>query len=90
MSPGTDLCEAEELLREVEPPPPEQVRPRVSRPLAGQAFVHVLSGIAHSAAGPGMLRCGRRISTNMRSMGQGEAQSLICQQRLLAIGGSQP
>ena len=77
---GSDVSDVGELFTPAVPAPPEEVRPRVACPLQGQAFIHVLSGISHVLAGGDLLKCGRRITTNMRALGPDEPQLSICQQ----------
>ena len=77
---GSDVSDVGELLAPAVPAPPEEVRPRSARPLHGQCFIHVLSGISHVLAEGDLLRCGRKITTNMRTLGPDEPQLSICQQ----------
>ena len=77
---GTDLSDAAELLVPDPLCEPPEVKPRVENPLKGKTWVHVLSGVTHSEVTPGFLRCGRKITVNMRAMEDFEVQSMVCQQ----------
>ena len=77
---GTDLSDAAELLVPDPLCEPPEVKPRVENPLKGKTWVHVLSGVTHSEGTPGFLRCGRKITVNMRAMEDFEVQSMVCQQ----------
>ena len=67
------------------PAPPAEVRPRVTQKLQGQCYVHVLSGISHCMAGSDVLKCGRKITVNMRPLGPDEQQISVCQQCSAAV-----
>ena len=82
---GSDASDLGELLGPEVPAPPAEVRPRVSKKLQGQCYVHVLSGISHCMAGGDLLKCGRKITVNMRPMGPEEPQLDVCQQCSAAV-----
>ena len=48
--------------------------------LSGATYIHILSGVVHQLASPRVLKCGRKVTANMRSMGPEEAQDTVCQQ----------
>ena len=77
---GSDASDIADLLGPEVPAPPAEVRPRVSKQLLGQCYVHVLSGISHCAAGGDLLKCGRKVTVNMRPLGPDEPQLNVCQQ----------
>ena len=77
---GSDVTNLEDLEAELGPSAPESVRPRVSCILGGATYIHILSGVVHQLASPGVLKCGRKVTANMRSMGPEEAQDTVCQQ----------
>ena len=77
---GSDASDIADLLGPEVPAPPADVRPRVSKQLLGQCYVHVLSGISHCAAGGDLLKCGRKVTVNMRPLGPDEPQLNVCQQ----------
>lgn len=77
---GTDITNLGDLEDDLGPPAPESVRPRVTRVLTGETFVHILSGVVHKLTSPGVLKCGRKVTANMRPQRPEEAQDVICQQ----------
>ena len=77
---GSDVTNLEDLEAELGPSAPESVRPRVSCILGGATYIHILSRVVHQLASPRVLKCGRKVTANMRSMGPEEAQDTVCQQ----------
>ena len=88
---GSDISDSE-LLKGLQalnlPPAPDAVRPRIEAAFAGNVFMHILTGVVHCEASPGRFKCGRRVTSNMRPMSQGEAQIHVCQQCAAADSGA--
>ena len=70
---GTDLSEAADLGINPLPAAPEEVRPRACSPLAGEAFIHLISGVVHVRADRDLLKCGRKVAVNMRALRETES-----------------
>ena len=73
---GTHLSEAAELGINPLPAAPEEVRPRACSPLVGEAFIHLINVCADRD----LLKCGRKVTVNMRALHETESQDVICQQ----------
>ncbi|CAE7243764.1 unnamed protein product, partial [Symbiodinium necroappetens] len=88
---GSDISDSE-LLKGLQalnlPPAPDAVRPRIEATFAGNVFMHILTGVMHCEASPGRFKCGRRVTSNVRSLSQGEAQIHVCQQCAAADSGA--
>eukprot|EP00439_Symbiodinium_sp_Y106_P025321 s3058_g3.t1 len=63
---GSDITNLGDLDADLGAPAPEEV-----------TYMHVLSGVVHKSARPGFLKCGRKVTANMRLMGSEEAQDNI-------------
>ncbi|CAE7833708.1 unnamed protein product [Symbiodinium sp. CCMP2592] len=81
---GSDITNLGGLEVDLGAPAPEEVRPRLSSTFSGETYMHVLSGVVHKLVNPGIFKCGRKVTANMRLMGPEEAQENVCQQCLMA------
>ena len=77
---GSDITDLGDLNDDLGAPVPEEVRPRLSCAFSGTTYMHVLSGVVHKMVSPGVLKCGRKVTANLRLMGPEEAQDNVCQQ----------
>ncbi|CAE7684757.1 unnamed protein product [Symbiodinium sp. CCMP2592] len=77
---GSDITNLDGLEVDLGAPAPEEVRPRLSCTFSGETYMHVLSGVVHKLVNPGIFKCGRKVTANMRLMGPEEAQENVCQQ----------
>ncbi|CAE7349685.1 unnamed protein product [Symbiodinium sp. CCMP2592] len=77
---GSDITNLGGLEVDLGAPAPEEVRPRLSSTFSGETYMHVLSGVVHKLVNPGIFKCGRKVTANMRLMGPEEAQENVCQQ----------
>ena len=77
---GSDLSDHAELTGPDSVIVQQELKPRVERPLKGPAWIHILSGVSHEEASQGLLKCGRKITVNMRVMADFEPHNMVCQQ----------
>ncbi|CAE7356501.1 unnamed protein product [Symbiodinium sp. CCMP2456] len=77
---GSDITDLGDLNDDLGAPVPEEVRPRLSCAFSGTTYMHVLSGVVHKMVSPDVLKCGRKVTANLRLMGPEEAQDNVCQQ----------
>ncbi|CAE7244295.1 RE1 [Symbiodinium sp. CCMP2592] len=74
---GSDITNLDGLEVDLGAPAPEEVRPRLSCTFSGETYMHVLSGVVHKLVNPGIFKCGRKVTANMRLMGMCSVDRLL-------------